>query len=63
MTRTPRQTPGEGLVALTLMVPPATKAALAAVAAEEQRSLSQVGRMAIEGYLGDRERLRDVLAG
>lgn len=52
--RTPRQRPGDELVALSVMVTPATKTVLAWLAEQDRRSLSQVGRMAIEAYVEQR---------
>lgn len=51
MTRTPRQRQGEDLVQVAILVPPDVKVALLTLAQEAQRSLSQVGRMALEAYV------------
>jgi predicted transcriptional regulator len=53
--RTPRQLVGEDLVPLTILVPPAVKAALIALGEQEARSLSYVGRQACEAYLAAQE--------
>ena len=58
--RTPRQQQGDDLVALTVMVTQATKDAIGRLARCDRRSLSQVGRMALEAYVEDRTRARDV---
>ena len=49
--RTPRQAPGEELVACSIMVPPDLKRALVLLADKQRRSISQVGRRAIEVYV------------
>jgi hypothetical protein len=49
--RAPRQRPGEPLRSFTLLLPPALYEALTTLAATEQRSRSQVGRLAIEAYV------------
>lgn len=49
--RTPRQTPGEDLVPVTFLLPRPIKAALQQRAAQEQRSVSQLGRRVLELYL------------
>jgi len=53
--RTPRQAPGEELVACSIMVTPATKDALTWIAIAEQRSISQIGRRALEAYVQQRD--------
>lgn len=52
--RQPRQTPGEALVAVTLMVPMSVKESFVSLAAADQRSVSQLGRMALQAYLDQR---------
>lgn len=58
-TRTPRQRVGEDLVPVTILIVRATRIALLALATAEQRSVSQVGRQAIEAYVQARARGRD----
>lgn len=48
---TPRQTPGEALVPVNGNVTAATKDALVALAQQEQRSVSQLVRRAVEAYV------------
>jgi hypothetical protein len=49
--RTPRQTPGAGLVSLTVHVPLELKAELFVRATIEKRSVSYVARDALQRYL------------
>lgn len=49
--RTPRQPQGEDLVPLTVLLPRWVKDAVGTLAAREKRSLSQVGRQAVEEYV------------
>lgn len=46
--RTPREPPGEGLVPITVLIPPSLKAELDEASAKANRSLSYTARMAIE---------------
>lgn len=48
---TPRQTPGEALVPVNGNVTAATKAALQQMADEQQRSVSQIVRRALEQFV------------
>jgi hypothetical protein len=54
--RTPRQTPGEDLVQITVLLTRETRDALWQLSTADRRSLSQVGRMAIEAYVAARAR-------
>lgn len=48
--RTPRQTPGAGLVSVSIMLTPDEKAELEWRAIRESRSISFLGRVAVQHY-------------
>lgn len=51
--RTPRQPPGRELRPLTVQLDPDTHQQLRTLAAQEQRTISALARLAIEAYLAD----------
>jgi hypothetical protein len=52
VTRTPRQQQGEDLVKLTILLPRPVLTAVAQRALDERRSMSAIGRRAVEAFLG-----------